>query len=168
MRPAQLPMHFESSHPELLGRAIMMHSNILKPNSDPLFAQVDPPPPLRFGSLPLHDADPLPVRKNWRKRKLSPTSSQVGGRKWSRLDAQDEEDSEEENFDLESFPRSDRRMMETHDFVIRRKPPEQAAALLSSAYRIVDPAPPDEDPPQTILFETFAEKVDDMAINGLI
>jgi hypothetical protein len=142
-----------------------------KPGYTPTRRHIEIPPPLPSGQTKLLEIDPLPVRCGPPKRRRVQSSTQPLGRKWSRLYAQDEEQSESEAAELDDLPvfdRSEEGKEKMYRVFCRRKPPETAASLLSQPHRIVDPAPTDEDPPISILFDAFARKVDELVANGKI
>lgn len=142
---------------------------MLKPVYAPFHPHLEIPPPLPDGEHSLLKIDPLPVRSCPHRRKRVRSPSQSRGRKWSRLDAQDEEESEPEAAELDDLPefdRSEEARKIGYTIICRRKPPELAASKLSQAHRMVDPPPPDQDPPTSIHFETFARKVDELVANG--
>ena len=140
---------------------------MLKPNYTPFPPRLKIPPPLPIGERTLLEIDSLPVRGYPYKPKQA-RSPQSVGRKWSRLHAQDEEDKELEAAELDDLPKFDRSQDAMQDIFCRRKPPESATSLLSQAYRMVDPPSPDEEPPTSIHFDTFARKVDELVSKGLI
>lgn len=170
MRTAQLPAHLHGFHPELLGSVVKSHSSLLKPVYTPFVPKLQPPPPIPSGRLCVYDYDPLPVRKANRKRKRdeSPLQSPFMGPKWSRLNAQDEEDDEPEVPDLDDLPGFSPDIDEACDIIVRRKPPEATQIGLSSAHRMVNPPPPDIQPPISILYDQFARNVDDLLAKGLL
>jgi hypothetical protein len=87
------------------------------------------------------------------------------------LDAQDEEEGEPEAVELDDLPafdHSEEGKKTVYKVFYRRKPPEPARPLLSQAHRIVNPPPPDKEPPTSIHFDTFAKKVDELVAKGLI
>jgi hypothetical protein len=173
LRTGQLPTHIHSFHSELLGSDITKPSNLtmLKPGYTPFPPHLEIPPPLPFGGRSFLEIVPLPVRSGPHKRRRARSPSQSRGRKWSRLDAQDEEDSEPEAAelgDLPKFDRSEEAKKTAHSVICRRKPPESAASLLSQAHRMVEPPPPDDGPPTSIHFDTFARRVDELVANGLL
>lgn len=169
MRTAQLPTHLHGFHPELVGSIVKSHSNVLKPVHAPFVPKPGPPlPPLPSGQFSLHDLDPLPVRKANYKRKRDQSPSQSLGPKWSRLNARDENDNEPEVLELDNLSRFDSEIDEVRNIIVRRKPPEKTRMRLSCAHRMVYPPPSDIDPPISILFDPFAQKVDDMRARGLL
>lgn len=169
VRTGQLITHMQGFHPKLLGSTVNGEPNIIKPGRVPFPSRVEPPPPLPTGDRYLLDFDPLPVRSNKRKRVDSQPHSSA--RKWSRLDGQDTvsgEDDEPCPHDLDDLPQFDRSVKVVRDMVIQRRPTQKETSILSSAYRIVDPSPPDDGPPASILYDTFAEKVDNLVANRLL
>jgi len=167
LRTAQLPTHIHGFHPGLLGSVVTKDSKVLKSIYTPFSPKLPPPPPIPFGRRPIYDVDPLPVRKGKCKRKRA-QSPQSAGPKWSRLNAQDDEDGEPDILDLDDLPRFDYQIDEVRDIIVRRKPPETVRASLSNAHRIVDPPPPDTQPPTSIHYDTFARKVEDLLASGLL
>jgi hypothetical protein len=164
-------MHIHNVHPELLGSSIanLSNSTTLKPCYAPFRPHLEIPPPLPDGERSLLEINYLPVRGCPHRRRRARSPSQSRGRKWSRLDAQDEEEREPEAAELDDLPKFDRSeeaRKQGYTTICRRKPPEAATSKLSQAHRMVDPPPPDEQPPTSIHFETFARKVDQLAANG--
>jgi hypothetical protein len=84
------------------------------------------------------------------------------------MNARDEEDNEPEVPELDDLTIFNPDIDEVRDIIVRRKPPETARTRLSSAYRMVDPPPPDVQPPTSIHYDPFARKVDDLLARGLL
>jgi hypothetical protein len=145
------------------------NSIILKPGYAPFPPHLEIPRPLPLGERAILEIDPLPVRCSPHKRKFIRSMPQSIGRKWSRLDAQDEEDNEPEVAELDDLPifdHADEANQKMHTFICRRKPSESAIPLLSQPHRMVEPPLPDEEPPTSIHYDTFARKVDELVANG--
>lgn len=142
------------------------NSVVLKPGYAPFQPRLETPPPLPSGEHTFLQIDPLPVRSCPHKRRRARSSSQSRGRKWTRLYAQDEEESEPEAVELDDLPLFDRSKEAMYPVICRRKPPESAGTLLSHGHRMVHSPEPDVEPPKSIHYDVFARMVDELVANG--
>lgn len=186
MRIASLPAHMHASHPGLLGFDISDAGkrDLLKPRYAPFRPTAHPPPlppPLPSGPHYSHNINPptMYCGRAKRQRARSPSSD---GRRWIRLDVatpastQTSEVNDSESIELPNLPKLgvlESRLydIDSHNFTIRKKLPEPPSSkfTMSNPHRLVNSLDDGEDEvPKSILYDTFAEKVDDLKKNGLL
>lgn len=181
MRTALLPTHLHASHPGLLGFDISDggQRDLLKPGYTPCRPITKPPPPLPFGTLCSHNINPPAMFCGRPKRQRA--RSPLDGRRWIRLHSATPmstlpkaNDSSSINFaDLPRLGVLESRLydIDTDNFTIRKKPsePPDGKFTMSNPHQLVISLDGDEDEvPVSILYDTFAEKVDDLKRNGLL
>jgi len=169
VRVQQLSSHFEHEHRSLLNTRVSVDAFI------PL-AVLAPPRRLRPPApLPQHEprtsvylpsVSMPPVRRGHSQASASPRIS----RKWSRLNAQDEEgDDNPIAFDnLPSFYPLDTSTPQVVDIEVRRKLPLARQPLLSRPQPAIYPPVRSNEPDQTILYRAFVPMVDRLVADGTL
>lgn len=155
LRQNYLENHFRTVHPGIVG--IERLKTLWLPNRPSASPSVPPIP-----SEPVYSYAISSPHVSVARRSNQPLVSRPLGRKWSRLDAQDDEESEPTQIIFSDLPTLDKSsLFQLRDFVIRRKP------LESDLWVARPPAMPampvhSNTPPLSILFESFARRVDEI------
>ena len=181
MRTAFLPTHLQASHPSLLGFDISDagQRDLLKMGSAPFRPIAKSPPPLPDGILYSHNINPPTVSRG-RSRPQKARSPSSDGRRWIRLDTAIpvstlSEANDASSIDLPDLPRlgileSNLYDINPNNITIRKKrfePPNNKFAM-SNSHRLVVSLAGDDEVPVSILYDTFAAKVDGLKRNGLL
>lgn len=182
MRTALLPTHLQTSHPGLLGFDISDASkrDLLKLAYTPSRPIEIPPPPLPDGVFYSHNINP-PTIYCGRPRRRKARSPSSDGRRWIRLDAATpvstlSEANDTPSIHLADLPRLgilESRLydIDPNNFTIRQKPsePSNSKFMMSNSHRlVVSLADCEDEIPVSILYDTFAEKVNDLKRKGLL
>ena len=170
-RPNQLIEHLQLAHPELIGLVVSLPSDILLPSWRPFFPPPFPSPPalpkvMPAGTVILAPTAATTVRT--RNRVIQPSPKQTLLRKRTMLHLDGDQSPELKPIifdDLPDFP--DSLTYEPQDFIIWRKP----AVLemdVSRPQSMRDPSLSEISPPVSILYETFARRVDQLEKDQLL
>ncbi|KAH7926440.1 hypothetical protein BV22DRAFT_1063046 [Leucogyrophana mollusca] len=168
-RPALLTSHFDTYHHNLFGVPLSCAYIHFSPTACPTRRKPFPPapPPLLSNSF---SAVPLCVTTLSRRRHDNPSSGELIGRKWSRMEVQDEDGEDDRHIafsDLRHPQVPCHSSPESIDVVVRKALPG-ATERLARPQPMEQPPVRDVVPRETMLYCTFYRKVEQLMSDGVL
>lgn len=166
MRPQQLESHIEDVHREELGDYVS--SDAIAPLATPIVPTSPKiPPPLPRTQVPCHTLMAYVVPAKQHSFQASLNGTDALSRRWSRLTVQDEVEEEETTIPFGDLFHIDCVTAEAFHPDVKKKP-RAVGTQLAHPQPIIHPPMQADDVPQSILYPTFARRVDRLVVDGVL